>query len=243
MSAAFEIRDAVHLVRPLPGVATDLASLAEGIARASRGTLFYHVHHPRLRHAGASTSPPDDFTAWIETILQDATTAERLAYAVQAHGGEPAALRDALLTALGAAPPGRSTTAPEASTFVFHDVDVIALDLERRVDDADALVNALCDGHVSAFFHHVVEAPWFGDEAASAAAWARERGETRLAGWLEECAHDGLPLAESRLRLGRRWRRSGVVRRVARGLERTSGAREDDARRAVSDLVQRIRRG
>ena len=243
MTTAFTIGSAVHLVRPLPGAATDLASLAAGIERASPGTLFYHVHHPRLRHAAASALPPDDFSAWVDGVLQDATTAERLAFAVHAHGREPEALRAALLEALRGDAAARTAAAPEASAFVFHDVDVVALDLDRRVDDADALVAALCDDDPATFFHHVLEAPWFGDVRASAAAWVRELGDARLASWLDDCARDGHPLAQSRRRLGQRWLRSSVARRVTRGLERPERERDDDARRTVRDLVRRMRKG
>ncbi len=240
---SFDIRSAVHLVRPLPGAVTGLAALAEGIASASAGTLFHHVHLPRLRHAAASASPPDDFSAWVEGVLQDATAAERVAFAVQSHGHDPESLRAALLEALRGDAAARTATAPEASAFVFHDVDVVALDLGRRADDADALVAALCEDDASSFFHHVVEAPWFGDASASAASWARDAGHARLAEWLEECASDGQPLAASRRRLGQRWRRSHVARRVARGLERPERERDDTARRTVQELVRRIRKG
>lgn len=214
-----------------------LASLAHGIASASAGTLFFHVHHPRLRHAAAATPPPDDFSAWVEGVLQDATAAERLAFAVQAHGRDPDLLREALVDVLRSDANGRPAIAPAASAFVFHNVDVVALDLDRRVEDADALVAALCEGDEGAYFH-VVEAPWFGDADASAAAWARERGDAQLAAWLDECLLDGQTLAQSRRRLGRRWgqqrrRTPGRARpRAARGRARRHGAAHDARARA-----------
>jgi hypothetical protein len=116
----------------------------------------------------------------------------------------------------------------------------VRIDLGLEAHDADELVAHLCEGSVALFFHHVTEAPWFDPPAPTAAAWAREHGERRLAEWIEECAHDGRPLAESRRRLARRWQRSRMVHRVAEAAGMPEGARQAAARRVVGSLVRRI---
>jgi hypothetical protein len=232
----------VHLVRPSGRTASDLGALREHLAQATDTSLFYHAHHPRLRHAFGPTMPPDDFSAWVNGVLQDRETAERIGYAIQNHGDGPRAMRAALLTAIPdpSTRPTHAYAAPPEGAFVFLEMDSVPVDLGLVANDADQLIQHLCTGSAAVYFHHVIEWPWFDPGGPTVTEWARANGEQRLAEWIEESAHDGRPLAESRRRLGGRWRRSQMMRRVARAADVPEGVRQAEARSVVSGLVRRM---
>jgi hypothetical protein len=234
----------VHLVRHSGRTATDVATLREHVAQAPDASLFYHTHHPRLRHAYAPTLPPDDFSAWMSGVVQDREAAERVAYAVQTADRTPAALRAALLAAIpeGGAQPGAAFTAPAEGEFVFLEMDSVPVDLGLVAHDTDELVTHLCGGSVAIFFYHVLECPWFDAGGVTVSEWARACGDARLAEWIEESAQDGRPLADSQRRLHGRWRRSQVMKRVAMAADVPEGVRQAQARSVVSGLVRRITR-
>jgi hypothetical protein len=234
----------VHLVRHSGRTATDVAALREHIAQVPDASLFYHAHHPRLRHAHAPTPPMDDFSAWMSGVVQDRETAERVAFAVQTAGRQPAELRAALLAAIpeGGARPGPPFAAPPEGEFVFLEMDSVPVDLGLVAHDTDELMTHLCGGSVAIFFYHVLECPWFDAGGVTVSEWARAWGDARLADWIEESAHDGRPLADSQRRLGGRWRRSQMMRRVAMSADVPEGVRQAQARNVVSGLVRRITR-
>lgn len=245
MSVPFVLNGVVHLVRPVGREARDLAELRDGIAAASNASLFHHAIHPRLRHPFAPSLPPDDFSAWSAGVLQDRETAERLSFAVQTGGGSAPRLREALLSALArpaASVPSRAQGG-ETGAFTFLEMDAVPVDLGRVAHDTAGLMRHLAEGHLALFFHHVTERPWLEPDAATLAGWVREQGDATLAAWLEECAHDGRPLVESRRRLERRWLRSRVVHRLARSAGLPEGVRQAEGRRVVSGLVRRITEG
>jgi hypothetical protein len=234
----------VHLVRPTGRTAADVGALREHIAGASDASLFYHTHHPLLRHAFAPTPPPNDFSAWLDGVVQDRETSERVGFAVQSAGRTPAELRAALLAAIPEAGTrtGPAVAAPPEGEFVFLEMDSVPVDLGLVANDPDELVTHLCAGGVGIYFYHVLEWPWFDAGGVTVSEWARAHGEPRLAEWIEESARDGRPLADSQRRLGGRWRRSQMMRRVAMGADVPEGVRQARARNVVSGLVRRIRK-
>ncbi len=242
MSEPLPLDGVVHLVRPSGHSACDLAELRAGIEAASDASLFYHAYHPRLRHAYAPTLPPDDFSAWVNGVIQDRETAERVAFAVQTGGWSAADLRPALLAAIPApgARPGHAYAAPPEGAFVFLEMDSVPVDLGLAAQDGEDLVAHLCGASVAVFFYHVLERPWFDPGGAGLASWALARGEPRLAEWIAEVPQEGRPLAESQRRLDGRWRRSHVMRRVAMAADMPEGVRQAKARSVVSGLVRRI---
>src|SRR5438445_197271 len=130
MPEPLSLSGVVHLVRPSGRTADDLVSLRDGIANAPDASLFYHALHPRLRHAFAPTLPPDDFSAWVNGVLQDREVAERIGYAVQTGSRTPAELRAALLAAFPApgTRPGPARAAPMEGAFVFLEMDSVTID-------------------------------------------------------------------------------------------------------------------
>ena len=245
MRAPLAVHGVVHLVRASGIQARDLAELRAGIAAATDASLFHHAHHPRLRHPFAPSPPPNDFSAWVAGVMQDRETAERLSFAVQTGGASAGALRTALLAVLPqqAGRGSGASRASESGPFTFLELDAVPVDLGLMAHDPDELMLHLIDGNLSLYFHHVTERPWFAPAHETIAGWVRGRGEERLAGWLEECAHDGRPLAESRRRLARRWLRSRVVHRLTESAGLPEGVRQSEARRVVSGLVRRLKEG
>jgi len=236
---AFELIGAVHLVRPTGVRAHDLESLLLGLDRAPDSALFYHTVHPRLRHAGASETPNDDFSHWVGAVLQDAEIAERLSFAVQLHGDSASDVRGALHAALRASgEEARRRRAPEHGEFQFLAAETIALPTGDSAATPAALFELLATADASVWFNHLVERPWYGDRALFG--WLEAHGERRLARWLDEAARSGLPLERVRRDVTRRWRRSRL------GQATLDAAAQPDARRdreshAVSNLVRLLR--
>src|SRR5262245_3357111 len=104
MDDTFELISVIHLVRPAGERATDLETLRAGIARAEAATLFYHTLQCPMRWPDAEEPKDDDLSTWVRGVIQDSETAERLAFAVQSHGGSATDLRSGLLEVLEAVP-------------------------------------------------------------------------------------------------------------------------------------------
>src|SRR5512140_43523 len=119
--AAFELKAVAHLIQPWGRPVRDLAQLRDGIAAAPAEVLFYHTVQYRLRHPGADELPPDDFSAWVGSVTQDAETAERMSFAVQGQNRSAGPVRAALLEVLDSLPEKRrlDRDAPEESALVF----------------------------------------------------------------------------------------------------------------------------
>jgi hypothetical protein len=83
----FELIGVVHLVRPTGVRAHDLDSLLQALDRAPDSALFYHAVHPRLRHAIAAETPPDDLRPWVGGTAGRGD--RRFELAVRHHGDPP----------------------------------------------------------------------------------------------------------------------------------------------------------
>src|SRR5437867_3600101 len=120
-SAPFALDLSVHLVSPTGDRARNLDELREAIARAPERSLFWHIAGGTRREPWCDELPPDDFSAWVGTVVQDRVTAERLSYAVQSQRGAPGELRAGLLEALGHVRERQRITraAPEGGDFAL----------------------------------------------------------------------------------------------------------------------------
>jgi hypothetical protein len=238
---AFELIGVVHLVRPTGVRAHDLDSLLSGLDRAPDSALFYHVVHPRLRHAVAAETPPDDLSHWVGAVLQDAETAERLSFAAQHHGDSAAELRAALRDALRAVPEEARVArrAPEGGEFQFLSAESVAVPDTLAAETPAALFESLARADASVWFYHLLERPWFGDRALFD--WLAARGERRLAGWLEDAARSGLPLERARRGVVQRWRRSRLGQATLEAAAQAPDARRERESQAVSNLVRLLR--
>jgi hypothetical protein len=241
-SAAFELTSVVHLVRPAGDRARSLESLRAGIELARPESLFYHAIQCPLRRPESDGLPPDDFSGWVNGVLQDRETAERLSFAVQGHGGSEVELRQALLEALETVSEKdrRERAASAESEFVFLTAESVRVPVGVAARDPDHLVEALGAADPGVWFYHLIEEPWYQPGTPPVARWAHELGESRLARLLEEEALSGRGLEEMRRRLLRRWRQSRLHGRVAAAAALTEDERREAGRAAVAGLVRRI---
>lgn len=242
MPATFELHSVVHLVRPAGFAAHDLDVLRDGVARATASSLFLHTVQPMMRQPGGDTLPPDDLSNWVNGVVQDRETAERLAFVVSDRGLEPLPLRQGLLEVLDAIPQPKRVQrdAPEGGDFVFLDLESVPVGTGEFVDDGEGLIDALGRADASVWFYHLIEQPWLSPDAPSLIDWVRATGDQRLLEWLEEAAHSGRPLEDMGRRVVRRWRQSRLGRRVADAARRTEDERREAGREAVIGLVRRI---
>ena len=242
MPEHFELHGVVHLVRPIGYRAHDLESLRVGIAGASAQTLFYHAYQPQLRYSAVTDLPPDDFSAWVNGVVQDRETAERLSFAVQHRAGSCAELRDALVQVLLSVPEKArlQRAAPDEGDFVFLEMDSVAVETGRYASDSVELMQHLAEVEPVVIFYHLVEQPWLDPERPSLIHWVEKGGDRRLAEWLRLSLMSGLPLEEGRRRLMRRWRQSRLGRSVAEATASPEHERREAGRRAVAGLVRRI---
>ncbi len=241
----FELTAVVHLVRPAGRTARDLEELRDGVAQVPARSLFFHTVQCVLRQPEAEDPPADDLSAWVNGVVQDRETAERLAFATQTRGTGAEAVRAALLEVLEAIPEKsrRARDAPEGGAFVFLAADPVPVPTGEVAAEPAQLYDQLATADPSVWFYHLIEEPWFGEGRRPLALWLREAGAARQAGLLEECAAEGLPLAALRRRVLGRWRRSDLGRRLARAAGRPEEERREAGREAVAGLVRRLRRG
>jgi hypothetical protein len=240
-SSGYELHSVVHLVRPTGARAGNLEELRAAIADAPERALFFHARHHQLRHPASEEPAQDDFSAWLNGVLQDRETAERVSFAVQNHSEAPEALRGALIEALARVPEGsrQSYAIPSESEFVFLLVESVPLATGVVAATARDLVHALLDADASAWFYHLIEQPWF-PEGPTLEQWLIARDETPMADWLREGANSGRPIEVMRRRLLQRWRRSRIGRRVHEAANAPENTRREAGRATVARLVRRI---
>jgi hypothetical protein len=242
--SAFEPISVVHLVRPTGARAHNLEELRVGIADASAECLFYHAHQYVLRFHDADELPPNDLAAWVEGVVQDRETAERLAFASASEGSNLAALRSALLAVLESVPERQRVQrdAPEEGDFRFHAAHSVRVPSGAAVASVEELVEFLREAEPACLFFHLYERPLlFPDEPAPLERWVEEQGERRFAELLREAPEWGLPLEDVRRQLVQRWRRSRIRRRLAARTREPDAARQKAAQRAVARWVNRMR--
>jgi hypothetical protein len=243
-SPPFELRTALHLLRPTGRHARNLEELRTGLAEAPDASLFQHAVQHQLRHRGVEHEPTDDLSAWIAGAVQDRETAERCAFVVQTRNGSPAELRAALASLLDSVPAEArlARDAPEGGEFVFLASETIVLETGAVAHDAFELLDLLVRAEPGVRFYHLVEDPWYHAGESALAAWLAGIGEARLARAVRQRIDEQHPLE-------RRGRRILAVLRaalVARRVSHADGGRMPLAgggeREAASRLVHRITR-
>jgi hypothetical protein len=240
-SAGYPLLSVVHLIRPIGVRAGTLAELHAAVAGAEPRTLFYHTRHGRLRHPVGDEAAPDDFSAWINGVLQDREIAERVSFAVQSTNSAEE-LRAALLEVLAGIPESRaSMRAHEGGELVFLTLESVTIPTGARPSTGRELVHGLAAADDSVWFYHLIEQPWFPD-GPTVFEWTESIGEPRLAQWLVEDASSGLPLGTLRRQLLRRWRQSRLSRRVSEAALAPEDERREAGHDAVARFVRRITR-
>jgi hypothetical protein len=238
----FEIESVVHLVSPTGVRARTLSELRAAVAEAPERSIFWHVAGGQRREPWSEELPPDDFSAWVGGVVQDRETAEKLSFAVQNRRAAPATLRAGLLETMNGVRGGRADReAPEGGEFALLTCESVTVPTGLAACDPATLADALARADAGAWFYHLVEQPWLGG-APLLFDWLRARDAARLAAWLEELAHSGLPLETMRRRLFQRRRRSAIPRRLSEAAASPEAERRDAARDAVEGLVRRLRR-
>jgi len=245
MGDGFELSGVVHLVRPLHLRARDLEELQQGVSAAPPSSLFYHVVQGDLRAPAGDDPPLDDFSAWMNGVVQDGEVAERLSYAIQSAGGPPESLRQAVLETIAKLPEAarRARAAPPGGEFQFLTVDSVTTPTGSVAADSDELMDQLASSESSVWFYHFIERPWFDPGEPEPVRWLRARGEERIADWLAEAVRPARPVGAMRRRVLERWRRRTMRRRIAAGTMRTEGERAEAGREAVAGLVRRLHQG
>jgi len=241
LSSGYELRSVVHLVRPTGARAQNLEELRAGIVDAPDRSLFFHARHHQLRHPASEEPVHDDFSAWVNGVVQDRETAERISFAVQNRAESPESLRGALLDALLQVPESERLsrgTQPE-SEFVFLLAESVPLPTGVTAAIARELVHGLIAADASVWFFHLIEQPWF-PEGPLLGDWLIARGEERLAAWLIVGAASGQPIEVMRRRLLRRWRQGRISRRVSEAAGASAEVRREAGRSTVARLVRRI---
>jgi len=242
---AFELTAVVHLVRPAGMAARNLDEMRSSLARAPERALFCHTVQSLLRAPDDDDPPADDLSAWVNGVVQDSETAERIAYAVQSQGAGPEPLRRALLEVLDALPEKTriARDAPEGGELVFLAADSVPVPTGWEAHRPEELFELLAGAEASVWFYHLIEQPWFGAGDRPLTRWLREAGAGRLADGIDETAAEALPLPALRRRVLGRWRRSELGRRLARAVEQPEEERREAGRAAVAGLVRRLRQG
>lgn len=241
-SRPYPLFSVVHLIRPIGVRAGTLAELRAAVAAADSRTLFFHTCHGRLRHPVGDEAAPDDFSAWVNGVLQDREIAERVSFAVQSTNSAEE-LRAALLDVLGAVSESRaSKRAPEGGELVFLTLESVTIPSGASASTGRELVHALVGADDSVWFYHLIEQPWFPDGRSTIFEWAESVGEPRLSRWLVEDASSGLPLGTLRRQLLRRWRQSRLSRRVSEAALASEDERREAGHDAVARFVRRITR-
>ena len=238
--AGFEMRTVAHLLRPWGRRARDLDELREGIASAPDEVLFHHTVQYGLRDPGAEALGPDDISAWVSGVVQDAETAERISFAVQTQNASAGAVRPAIVAALDTVPAKRRAerAVPEGAEFVFLSGVSLVYPTGVTVQDAVQAMEVLLGSDPGVWFLHLVEEPWY-QGGASLLDWLKAGGADRAVALLQEAAATGLPIEKTRAKLTRRWRQRQIARRLAEATTMPEDERRDAARDAIARLVRR----
>src|SRR3989442_9360845 len=237
----FELRGVVYLLQPAGHAVANLDELLTRIAAADAETIFLHTQMPRLRPHRDGEVPVDDLSGWVRGVVQDAATAERLAFAIQAANAEVADVRAAIVRVLEAVPPRTRVehAAPPGGALVLLRFDLVEVPTGLAAHTPDELMEALAGSDRITWFHHLIEEAWLRPGPIPMAEWMRAAGAARLADILEREAASGRSVDELRVRALQRWRRSRIAIRVAEAA-RAGATDAVGAQDAAERLARRI---
>jgi hypothetical protein len=240
----FRFSTVAHLEYPAGPVATDFATLREGIATVPAGSLFHHIIRMVVRHPRAHDLPPNDFARWVGVALQDPETAERLAFV----GTQPLLpmeeLRVALLRILDDVAGRKRPDIGTPQTAAFHFVTARSvkapLGLEAELPEQVPEVWRQVDS--AAAFYHLIEARVLGPVEDDLVLWLERNGGHKLAGVAESLTMGGMPLLRLHREIGSRWRRALIPARLVRRTEESESVRRQEARAVVARFAGRLRK-
>ncbi len=240
-AAPYQLLGVSHVLQPWGERVDDLEQLRERLVAAPPSVLFVHALQCRLRHAAAAELPMDDVSHWVASAVQDLETAEKLWFALASAEPGPEPARRAWLDVLENLSGSRRNErrGPTGGAFTFLTSLSVPYPYGDPLDDPRELVQALLRSDVSVWFLHLLEEPWNRGARPTLTAWLDARGERRLARWLDECAHSGLPLERACAKFQRRWRLSQVGRRLAEG-GRSREPMANETREAAALLAKRL---
>lgn len=241
---SFRFSTVAHLEYPAGPVATDLATLREGIAAVPPESLFHHITRMVVRHPRARDLPPNDFARWTGVALQDPETAERLAFA----GTQPLVpmeeLRASLLRILDDVASRKRTDAGATQAAAFHFVTARSVKAPLGLEAEEP--EQVCElwGRVDSYaaFYHLIEARVLGPGEDDLALWLELRGGHRLASVAESLTMGGMPLLRLHREIGTRWRRALIPARLVQRTEEPESVRLQEARAVVARFAGRLRK-
>lgn len=241
-SAEFPLYSVSHLESPAGIVATNLQSLAEGIAAAPSLALFHHVARLPIRFPHVRDLPANDFSRWVRTTLQDPETAEQLAFAGAPSLQAIESLRESLLAALKKIPDRRrEQEAPPEAAFQFVLARSVPASLGESLAEPRDISAVWTRLDQATIFYHLIEAPLLGPDSARLGDWLASHNSAGLARVAEELANAGYPMGRLHRELGTRWRRKLIVGQLVQALDAPEGTRRAVARDTIARLAGRLR--
>ena len=238
--APFEPEAVVYLVQPARRNVADLDQLLDAVRTVDGATLFLHTQMPRLRPDTGDDGPVDDLSGWVRGVVQDVTTAERLAFAIAAARPEIDDVRARLVEVLESIPQKTRAeqAAPEGGRLELLRFEVVRVPTGMPATTADELFEALSRCDRTTWFHHLIEEAWLLPGPIPVVEWLKAAGAPRYAELVEREAASGRSVDGLRSRILQRWRRSGIATRLASG---DRNAR--DSREVAGRLARRISGG
>jgi hypothetical protein len=180
----FEFWKAAFLVEVTPFRAVSLGQLLTSVTLAPEGSIFYHLHQRFFRAPDRLPEYPNDFAAWVDTILGNAVVAERLANLNLLRSIDLAVVRReiSVILAQHLEQNADSGCLSAADAFIFCQPRLVIFSSRRRARTPSEFIDILRDVDSDAIGYHLFApktAP--GRVANDFAAWFRQLGYETLA--------------------------------------------------------------
>jgi Family of unknown function (DUF5752) len=184
----FEFWKAAFLVEVTPFRAISLGQLLTSVTLAPEGSIFYHLHQRFFRDPDRLPEYPNDFAAWVDTVLGNGVVAERLANLNLLRSIDLAMVRReiSLILAQHLEQNADSRCPSAADAFIFCKPRLVIFSSRRRARTPTEFVDILRDVDSDAIGYHLFApktAP--GRVANDFAAWFRQLGYEALAQQLD----------------------------------------------------------
>ncbi len=184
----FEFWKAAFLVEVTPFRAISLGQLLTSVTLAPEGSIFYHLHQRFFRDPDRLPEYPNDFAAWVDTVLGNGVVAERLANLNLLRSIDLAMVRReiSLILAQHLEQNADSRYVSAADAFIFCQPRLVIFSSRRRARTPTEFVEVLRDVDSDAIGYHLFApktAP--GRVANDFAVWFRQLGYAALAQQLD----------------------------------------------------------
>jgi hypothetical protein len=215
--SGFELSSVVYLLQPSGHTVQNLDELLARIKVTDPESIFLHTQMPRLRTHTDDGIPGDEISGWVRGVVQDAATAEKLAFSIQAADNEVESVREAIVKVLDAIPERTRVqhAAPPGGALVFMRFELVEVPTSLVAYTPDELLDCLASCDRMTWFHHLIEEAWLRAGPIPLVEWLRAKGALRLANTIEREVSSGRSVDEIRTRTLQRWRRSRIAVRVA----------------------------